>query len=294
MKTRLLLSFSMIIALSILLNNTDIAYSAAGNSPDQLVSSQKKPGKLTDQLFNFFGIINNDEISSDLIIVENKVVDSEPSIQMMGTSTSTKVIVAQVPTITQTPIPTLTATPEPTFTPTYDPTAIFTFEPTTIPIKVVIASADANSTIETFAAEVRAQGMNGLWAEGKFAYRFYSASWGSVPESANTTSLASFDGYKSFFIHNYLGGNKLYNVGSGTKVAVIWSDRIDWYTISGVNQVAGTNMGNCSYSEPFSSWNGEGSFSAREILDIYYNSPFVIQTCICSGDKAGFLILSGY
>ena len=294
MKTRLLLSFSLLIALSVLLINTNTAYSAAGNSTGPLVSAHKDLGQLAGQFLIIIEENYSHEISPYLAKGDGKTIGSKPSIQIIGTSISTEVIVTQELTFTQTPIPTLTATPEPTFTPTYIPTTVPTFEPTPIPTKVVIASAASNSGIDAFAAEVRAQGMNGLWAEGKFAYRFYSASWGSVPGSTNTASLASFEGFKAFFIHDYLGGNKLYNVGSGTKVAVIWSDRIDWYTISGVYQIAGTNLGNCSYSEPFSTWSGEGSFSASEILNMYYNSPFVIQTCICSGDKAGFLILSGY
>ncbi len=151
-----------------------------------------------------------------------------------------------------------------------------------------------SSSLDQFAAEVRAQGMNGIWADGLFAFRFYTTEWGVVPGASNTASYSSAQGYHGYFIHNYLGGNRLYNVGSGTMVAVIRQDSIEWYRIDGVHRFAGTSTGSgCGYTEPFSDWNGGNSYSAMDLISTYYTSPFVIQTCLCTGEKSGILILTG-
>lgn len=183
-------------------------------------------------------------------------------------------------------------TPDPDFFQTPEP------EVTAVQNDAAIVATNSDSdqlpTLEEFAAEVRAQGMQGIWADGLFAYRFYTASWGTVPGSWNTASYASYEGYSAFFIHNYLGGADLYAVDSGTNVAVIRADRIDWYQINGVHRFAGTSTGNgCDYTAPFYDWNGENSYSAMDLISTYYSSPFAIQTCICTGNKNGILILTG-
>ncbi len=155
-------------------------------------------------------------------------------------------------------------------------------------------SADQFPSLDQFAAEVRGQGMGGLWADGLFAYRFYSTEWGVVPDSLNTASYSSFNGYHGYFIHNYLGGSQMYNVGSGTLVAVIGADDIDWYEINGIHRFVGTSTGNgCEYTAPFYDWNGDDAYSAVDLLKTYYTSPFAIQTCICTGEKNGMLLLTG-
>lgn len=217
-----------------------------------------------------------------------------------GSEIGNAISVTTAPTFTSTVEPTATITPEPTFAPTFTPeptytsTAIPTEIPTTVPTKI---SQPSNSfpTLDEFAAEVRAAGLHGIWAENLFAFKFYNSSWGTVPGSWNTASLASYEGYKAFFIHNYLGGTRLYNVGYGTKVAVIWADSIEWFQINGVYQFAGISTGDgCGYSEPFTSWSGDGdNLSALDIVQRYYSAPFAIQTCICNGEKNGVFILTG-
>ncbi len=149
-------------------------------------------------------------------------------------------------------------------------------------------------SVEEFAADVRSQGMNGLWADGLFAYRFYAADWGIVPDSMNTAAYSGYKGYHAYFIHNYLGGSRLYNVNIGVQVAVITADGIDWYSIDGVYRFAGTSTGNgCEYTAPFYDWDGGNAYSAMDLVSTYYSSPFAIQTCICTGNKNGILILTG-
>jgi len=149
-------------------------------------------------------------------------------------------------------------------------------------------------SLEEFAADVRAHGMGGLWADGLFAYRFYAAEWGVVPDTSNTASYSILDGYHGFFIHNYLGGSRLYAVSGGIRVAVIGTEGIDWYEINGIHRFAGTSTGNgCEYIAPFYDWNGGNSYSALDLIKTYYTSPFAIQTCICTGNKNGMLILTG-
>ena len=217
-----------------------------------------------------------------------------------GPEIESSLAATSAPTFTATLEPTATFTPEPTFAPTFTPeptftsTAIPTEIPTVVPTK---ASQPTNAfpTLDEFASEVRAAGLQGIWAENLFAFKFYNSSWGTVPGSWNTASLASYEGYKAFFIHNYLGGTKLYNVGSGTQVAVIRANSIEWFQINGVYQFAGVSTGDgCGYSEPFTSWSGGGdSLSALDIVQRYYSAPFAIQTCICSGGKNGVFILTG-
>jgi hypothetical protein len=149
-------------------------------------------------------------------------------------------------------------------------------------------------SVDEFAADVRSQGMNGLWADGLFAYRFYSADWGMVPDSMNTAAYSGYKGYHAYFIHNYLGGSRLYNAGIGVQVAVITPDSINWYEIDGVYRFAGTSTGNgCEYTAPFYDWDGGNAYSAMDLVSTYYSSPFAIQTCICTGNKNGILILTG-
>ncbi len=157
------------------------------------------------------------------------------------------------------------------------------------------ATSSKIPTLEAFTAQLRQEGSLGLWAEGYFAYRFYSATWGVVPGASQTASYSGFESYRAFFIHNYLGGNKLYSVRPGTRVAVIWSDRIEWFQISGVYRFEGTSTGtDCNSKEPYTSWDGgAGPYTAYDIISNYYNQPFAIQTCICSEGRVGLYILTG-
>lgn len=150
-------------------------------------------------------------------------------------------------------------------------------------------------SLEAFAAQVRAEGKGGLWADSYFAYRFYEAPWGEVPNAGHTAAYAAYDGYHAFFIHNYLGGSRLYTVPVGTRLAVIWPDRIEWFEIDGIYRFAGTTDGSrCGYQEPFFPWDGNGrAYSASEIIRTYYSRPFAIQTSLCSEGRAGVQILTG-
>ncbi len=165
--------------------------------------------------------------------------------------------------------------------------------PTSTPIPP--AAATPFPDLETFAAQVRAEGKGGLWADQYFAYRFYEAPWGEVPEAGHTAAYATYDGYRAFFIHNYLGGSRLYNVPAGTRVAVIWPTRIEWFVIDGIYRFVGATDGTrCGYQEPFSPWQGGSQiYSAYDIIRTYYSRPFAIQTSLCSNGQAGFQILTG-
>lgn len=151
--------------------------------------------------------------------------------------------------------------------------------------------------LDDFAIQVRGEGVLGLWAEGYFAYKVYSASWGQVPNTYNTASYASIQGFSAFFIHNYLGGDKLYRVPKWVKVALIRPDQIEWYVIDGTVRYRGTPNGKvCGYKSPYVEWEqelGRKGLSAERIATWHYQKPFAIQTSICSDGKVGVHILTG-
>jgi hypothetical protein len=136
-----------------------------------------------------------------------------------------------------------------------------------------------------------------LWAENHFAYRVHFGSWGYVPDLYNVASYASTQGYSGFFIHNYLGGDKLYRVPKWTSVALIWPDRIEWYLIDGTVRYEGTptNVA-CTYTQPYVMWGeelGSTGLTTVQVLNRHYKEPFTIQTSICQGGKVGVHILTG-
>jgi hypothetical protein len=148
--------------------------------------------------------------------------------------------------------------------------------------------------LETFAAAVRKEGKMGLWAEGLFAFSAYSAKWGEVPTTQDTASLSSYDGKSAFFIHNFLGGDKLYQVKKSTRVAVILQDKIVWYSIDVITRYDGTPTGKtCGYQAPFHPAGQTTAISAAELINKHFSQPFAIQTCICENGKGGVLILTG-
>jgi hypothetical protein len=297
MRTRLLLFISIFLVLFSLLGVTESISFSDGTAEIFNPSSNNGAGLSVNGRYKAF---NEENVSRLVKTTSSTIINVVITQQKTLAENELPVVVIEDP-VTGLPTHPQTSSRKPYLTPTVTPTTV---TPSTItstslqsgsltPTKEASVPSESSGSLEAFASEVRSQGMNGLWAEGKFSYRFYSAGWGSVPGSSNTASLATFEGFRAFFIHNYLGGNKLYNVSTGTKVAVIWSDGIQWFTINGIYRIAGTNTGNCGYAEPFSEWNGGGTYSARDVLNMYYNSPFVIQTCLCSGDKAGIIIITG-
>jgi hypothetical protein len=118
-----------------------------------------------------------------------------------------------------------------------------------------------------------------------------------VPGKINTASHASSRGYSAFFIHDYLGGQKIYDVPHGAKVAVIFSDRIDWYVIEDAVRYLGTPNGTaCGYKSPYEEWGQDTDgvrLSAEQVANRHYLKPFAIQTCVCNGAQRGVHILAG-
>jgi len=159
------------------------------------------------------------------------------------------------------------------------------------------SATDEVPPLDDFAIQVRGEGVLGLWAEGYFAYKVYSASWGQVPNTYNTASYASTQGFSAFFIHNYLGGDKIYRVPKWVKVALIRPDQIEWYVIDGTVRYRGTPNGKvCGYKSPYVEWEqelGRKGLSAERIATWHYQKPFAIQTSICSDGKVGVHILTG-
>ncbi len=152
-------------------------------------------------------------------------------------------------------------------------------------------------SLERFTALVRGEGLLGIWVDGYFTFKAYPASWGQVPGKINTASHASYRGYSAFFIHDYLGGLKIYDVPHGAKVAVISPDRIDWYVIEDSVRYIGTPNGTaCGYKSPYVEWGqdpGGVRLSAEQVAKRHYQKPFAIQTCHCTGAQSGIHILAG-
>jgi hypothetical protein len=195
---------------------------------------------------------------------------------------SLKYVPTPIPSITPEPSATSTQVPTSTNTPYPSPTSSPTPQPWHFP------------TLEEFTEQVRSQGTQGLWANGLFAFKFYYSSWGVVPDSYGTASYAGGEGYGAFFIHDYLGGKNLYSVQSGTRVAVIKSESINWFVITGVYRFTGEGDGTpCGYQPPFTNTSTGGTYGVDGLINTYYTAPFVIQTCICSDGVGGLLILNG-
>jgi hypothetical protein len=152
-------------------------------------------------------------------------------------------------------------------------------------------------SLERFTALVRGEELLGIWVDGYFAFKAYPASWGQVPGKINTASHASSRGYSAFFIHDYLGGQKIYDVPHGAKVAVISPDRIDWYVIEDSVRYIGTPNGTaCGYKSPYVEWGQDTDgvrLSAEQVAKRHYQKPFAIQTCHCTGAQSGIHILAG-
>ncbi len=188
-----------------------------------------------------------------------------------------------------------TPTWTPTISPTFTPTPTITDTPS--PTQTLTPDPDYIPPLAEFVTMVREEGLLGLWAEGYFAYEAYFASWGHVPNTYNTASNSSSQGFSGFFIHNYLGGDKLYRVPKWTKVALIWPDRIEWYQIDGIIRYRGTPNGQtCGYKAPYVEWGQEikkKGISAIEIASRHFQKPLAIQTSICQGDAVGVHILTG-
>lgn len=194
------------------------------------------------------------------------------------------------------PIPLPVMPDEPFYAPTTEP------EPVDAPAATVVPAAvtDPNGvpTLEGFATQVRDLGYLGLWSEGLFAFRVYGLGWGQVPNELNTASYATYDTYGAYFIHDYLGGSKLYSAKAGTRVAVIRPNRIDWFIINNGAAFRGTSNGQvCGYQEPYVPWGQDlatgTQFTTIDIIQAYFSMPFAIQTCYCRGDMAGVFILTG-
>lgn len=150
-------------------------------------------------------------------------------------------------------------------------------------------------------AEVRHDGVGpqGVWADGLFAFKVDSDCWGCVPTQMNTAAYSTLlDSYQGLFIHNYLGGDKLYSAEKGSRFAVIYADEISWFEVIEKNRYEAPPTGEtCTYKGegPFSVWgtNEDKSISVREILNAHYTmDQWAMQTSMCENGHVGFMVLS--
>ena len=163
-------------------------------------------------------------------------------------------------------------------------------------IKVDFPATKGNTLpgLNDFTATVRKENKIGLWADGLFAFQAYDAKWGEVHNQHDTASHASIGANGAYFIHNFLGGDKLNKVQKQTRVAVITADKIEWYEIDVVVRYNGTSNGQkCGYKAPFQAEGQNYQVSADHIIKTHYSQPFAIQTCICENNVGGVLILTG-
>ena len=155
--------------------------------------------------------------------------------------------------------------------------------------------------LDNFVAGVQHEGAGpqGIWAEGLLAYRVNFTCWGCVPKELNTAAYSTVLGrYRGLFIHNYMGGDKLYAMTEGSPFAIIYSDRVEWFQVISKNMYeAAASLNSCKYkgAGPFSVWgtNGQDSVSVTEILNSHYTmSQLAIQTSLCENGDVGFLVLN--
>jgi hypothetical protein len=195
-----------------------------------------------------------------------------------------------MPALTYTPI--LTVSPASTSTSTSTPTETSAPAETSTPASVLPASM----TLEDFTQWVRGRGYDGLWSSGRFGYMTYEEKkWGQVPATDNFASHSNLFQYSAYFIHEYNGGDQLFYVPIGAKVAAITKDSIRWYAIDGIYKYLGTQSNKwCGYlaSGPFYDSAGLKK-SPDDILSAHYLKPLVIQTCYCEDPVGGVFILTG-
>lgn len=155
--------------------------------------------------------------------------------------------------------------------------------------------------LNDFIAQVRHEGSEpqGIWADGLFAFKVNSTCWGCVPEEMNTAAYSTlWDNYQGLFIHNYLGGDKLYDVEQGSRFGIIYADRIEWFQVMGKNTYEAPQVQEkCKYKGegPFSVWGSDSqrSFSAKEIVNRHFTmGQWTMQTSVCENGKVGFIVVN--
>ena len=160
------------------------------------------------------------------------------------------------------------------------------------------SSKESVPTLETFILDLNKLNTNGLWAKNLFAFTIDYGEWGYVPNSENTASFASYEGFSGYFIHDYLGGEALYDVQELTEVALIRNGKISWFVITGKVQYQATNNGvKCGLAAPYYEIEGLSDLdlplTTESLLNLHYKNPFTIQTCLCSAGINGVQILEG-
>jgi hypothetical protein len=160
---------------------------------------------------------------------------------------------------------------------------------------------DVVPALDDFVTRVQHEGSGpqGIWAEGLFAYRVDFTCWGCVPSEMDTAAFSTaLNRFRGFFIHNYMGGDKLYTIAEGSPIAIVYTDRVDWFQVVSRNMYeAAASLGSCKYKGegPFSVWGTDGQerVSVNELLNAHYTmSQLAIQTSICENGDVGFLVLN--
>lgn len=163
------------------------------------------------------------------------------------------------------------------------------------------ANKEALPSLNDFIARVQREGVGpqGMWADGLFAYAVDSTCWGCVPNEMNSAAYSTVLGkYHGLFIHNYMGGDKLYSAENGSRFAIIYTDRIEWFEVIGIYTYAAPRQGDsCIYdgTGPFSVWgtDSEDSISVFDVLDGHFTmDQWAIQTSVCEDGEVGFLIVN--
>lgn len=160
---------------------------------------------------------------------------------------------------------------------------------------------EALPALNDFISRVQHEGVGpqGVWADGLFAYAVDSTCWGCIPEQMNTAAYSTVLGkYHGLFIHNYMGGDKLYSAESGSRFAIIFSDKIEWFQVIGKYiYEAPPQAQACIYDGlgPFSVWgtDSQNSISVLDVLEGHFTmDQWAIQTSVCEDGDVGFLVVN--
>jgi hypothetical protein len=162
---------------------------------------------------------------------------------------------------------------------------------------------DSIPTLDSFRAQVqpgRSTQVVGVWAEGLFAFHVEPTPGQSVPQLENTAGIYEWAvkrGTTALMIHNYLGGDHLYQVKGTTAIALIFGDgRVEWYQVDTIERYEAMNFSQDGFEGPFKIWDCEScdfEYSVSDLQRKHYtgSNSLAFQTCLDEDNKIGFLII---
>jgi hypothetical protein len=145
--------------------------------------------------------------------------------------------------------------------------------------------------------------VTGIWVEGVLAFTVEEGHGNYVPSRPFTASTYEWGidhGVTALLIHNHLGGTRLYDLETGTRIAVVsGTGEINWYRASGGTWYEADQFSMEGFAGPFRTWtctNCAFSLSVNDLRWRHYAGPhhLAIQTCVQIDDRVGLVIYEAH